>query len=206
MQNSMTRKKWGLVTNIGWIIVCGLYFPVAIIGYMVFGSSLDGNDTILRSLSKFLGSYSVPFIVFANSLFTLHFICAIPIFLTPCLYSFNNYLKKQEINLPDKMTRIIVCVAIIIIALFFPYFTDVMSIVSDLSTSLAAMILPPLFYWKLMKPSKLEKCWLALIVVFGFIASVVGIYSAINDLLHNMREHPLDEFFATVFHFNMTKC
>jgi vesicular inhibitory amino acid transporter len=202
------KSKWGLITNVGWIVVCALYFPVAIIGYFVFGTQLDGNDTILASLSRFLGTNGNVLIVVAELLFVFHFICAIPIFLTPCLLSFNVFLKDKGYNVSDKLTRVFVCLIIMFIALFFPYFTDIMSIISCLSVSLAAMILPALFYWKLSTPSPsiLEKLWLIIIILFGVLASGVGIYSAVNDLIGNIKKHPLDNFFVDLFHINVTKC
>jgi len=203
------KSKWGLVTNLGWIIVCALYFPVAIIGYLVFGNSLNGNDTILATIQKIVGNSVL--VIIGEILFTAHFICAIPIFLTPCLYNFNLYLRSKNFNFPDLMTRIIVCVVIIVVALFFPYITDVMSIVSGISTSLSAMILPPIFYWRLrakneQKTSKLEIIWLLFIIIVGIVASVIGIQESFLDLGRNVEEHPLSEFFHELFNFNMSKC
>jgi len=183
-----------------------LYFPVAIVGFIVFGNELNGNDTILKTLSLFVGKSGNVFIIIAEFLFTLHFVCAIPIFLTPCLNTFNLYLKSKDFDVSDRLTRIVVCLVIIVVALFFPYFTDVMSIVSDLSTSLAAMILPPLFYWKLLNPPLGEKIWLIIIVLFGVAASVIGIYSAVDDLQKNIEKNPLSNFFREIFNFDMSKC
>jgi vesicular inhibitory amino acid transporter len=198
------KTKWGLVTNVGWVLICSLYFPVAFIGYLVYGNSLDNNDTILETIMKFVGNSGL--VIFAEILFIIHFICAIPIFLTPCLYSFNQYLKSKNVECNDRLTRIIICMIIIVVALFFPYLTSVMTIISDVSTSLAAMILPPIFYWKLIETNRKEKVLAVVIVVLGVVASVVGIVEAIRDLRRNIERDPPEYFFRKLFTFNMDLC
>jgi len=199
------KKQWGLVTNLGWLIVCALYFTVAIIGYLVFGNSLDGNDTLLATLRKFVGPH--PIIAIGEILFCAHFICAIPIFATPCFYTLNEYLisiKKPLFG--DKINRIIIMLIITVIAIFFPYFTDIMGLISDISTSLAVLILPALFYWKLCDVSVYEKIILIIIIFFGLVGSIIGIYQSIVHLIANVNSNPLGEIFLETFHFNMTKC
>jgi len=195
------KQQWGLVTNLGWLIVCGLYFPAAIIGYLVFGNSLNGNDTILVTLRKFVGPSYI--INIGEVLFCIHFMCAIPIFACPCFFTLNEYLQsKGQPLLGDTMNRIVIMTILVVIALFFPYFSDIMGLISDISTSLAVLILPALFYWKLCRPSNKEKVWLIIILVFGIAASVIGIEQSISDLIKNIYEHPLSDFFKGVFLFN----
>jgi len=199
------KQQWGMVVNLGWIIVCALYFATAIIGYLIFGNSLNGNDTLLATLGKFIGPH--PIVHIGEILFCAHFICAIPIFATPCFYALNEHLKSiKKPFLGDKLNRIVIIFVLIIIAIFFPYFSDIMGLISDISTSLAVLILPALFYWKLCKTTLIEKIWLVIIIFFGLAGSMIGIYQSVEDLVTNVQNNPISEFFKEVFYFNMTLC
>jgi len=199
------KNQWGLVTNLGWIIVCALYFTTAIVGYLIFGNALNGNDTFLATLRKFVGPHII--ISIGEILFCAHFICAIPIFATPFFYTFNEYLVSiKKPLLGDKLNRIIIIFILIVIAIFFPYFTDIMGLISDISTSLAVLILPALFYWKLCKTTTLEKIWLVIIICFGCAGSIIGIYQSIEDLIFNIINNPIGDFFEHSFTFNMSLC
>jgi len=86
--------------------------------------------------------------------------------------------------------RTIIMVCLVIIALFFPYFLNIMSLVSCISVSLSGYILPCFFYWKICKPSMGEQIWLVFIVLFGTLGSIVGIILSTQDLIKNVQQNP----------------
>jgi len=88
---------------------------------------------------------------------------------------------------------------LIVVALFFPYFLDVMSLLSCISVSLSGFILPCLFYWKLCRTSVLEKILLVVIIAFGTIGSAVGIYVNGKALVEDVEANPNP--FSSLFKF-----
>lgn len=165
---------------------------MAISGYFVFGSLLDGNDTILTTLVKYV---HIPFTKYlvagGNVLMVVHFTTALPIF----LIVFYNFVEdRTSINM--YLERIVIYVIILAISLAFPYFTDMLSIMTDISVTLCVYILPCVCYWKLLNPHPVEKVLMVFVIVFGVFGSVTGLYAGITNLIENISQHPLDELFS----------
>jgi len=199
------KNMWGMTTNLGWVLISVLYFLVAIICYLAYGDVLSGNDTILTTIAKYYRNDIA--IKLANFLFVGHFVCAIPIFLNEFLGAVDSFIESSETcKFPSTLMRILCFTAMIIVGLFFPYFTDIMGIITDVSVSLGVFVLPVVFYWRLGSPGMLEKIWMVIVLAFGIIGSVVGIVVTVIDLGNNIRENPINVFFDQIFIVNMSLC
>jgi uncharacterized membrane protein len=65
-----------------------------------------------------------------------------------------------------------------------------MSLISCISVSLSGYILPCLFYWKICKPAVYERVVLVLLIIFGFVGSVIGIYLSVATLIEDVKKNP----------------
>ena len=113
---------------------------------------------------------------------------------------------SEKCNCNSTILGILCFSLMIMIGLFFPYFTDVMGIITDFAVSLGVFFLPVIFHWRLNNPGFIEKMWMVFVLLFGVVGSVVGIVVTAIDLYHNILDHPLGEFFEEIFAVNKTKC
>ena len=161
-----------------------IYLPMAITGYLAYGRGLDqATGTILDAI-LFYDPSSHPYIVAVNVILTLHLLTALPILTTPiCLYFQRAFIKTKakrfSRSLPMILTRAIIIAVLTLIAVVFPYFLQMISIVTDLSVvlrsllffslcfpsllsfftssfslTLSVYIFPAVFYWKLRTNSR----------------------------------------------------
>ncbi|KAG0307840.1 hypothetical protein BGZ97_000266, partial [Linnemannia gamsii] len=71
------------------------------------------------------------------------------------------------------------------IALFFPYFEEMMSLLGALSDGMLTFVLPIIFYLKLYgikKVGKIELVIMVLIIIIGIAGSVIGTIDAVKGL------------------------
>jgi len=216
------RKQWNGSVISGMGICSILYLPVAIVGYLVYGSFLNspGISNILDAIKAFTDFKFIVYI--ANALVVVHLIFAVPIFLTG-IFMFietkvNRWNRKKEYSKldisdvdPTKVPfyqRIIIrasCMALfIVIALSLPYFTSLMSVFSAFTLSLPCYILPPLFHW-IICPHQMN--WWRYILhtqcmIFGVVGLVIGIWKGVEGLLDDVHQHPSP--FKGIFTFGHT--
>lgn len=103
----------------------------------------------------------------------------------------SQYLKRVALQ---TMMRIALVGFTAFVAFIFKDFGLIISLVGALSNSLMAFILPSLFYMKILRPrDPVQARWFlikpVLVVVIGSAASVVGLITAINDIINGADEH-----------------
>jgi len=177
--------------------VITMYFPIAVVGYLTFGTYLGQTQTIFDALGKF--SEIPALVIIALVLIILHLLSALPIIFTPVLQMAEEALasklpesfQRRGERLRNAVIRVLVISLFVLIALFFPYFLDIVSIVTDISVVLSCYILPVLFYWKVCKPRSIVlKILLVLIMIFGIVGSIVGLYLAFGQLIEDVKKNP----------------
>ncbi|KAF9967301.1 hypothetical protein BGZ65_000074, partial [Modicella reniformis] len=182
---SMQHKRaWNKIILWGIITVTLLYVMCSVSGYAVYGDivkspiyqSLPGGVT--RTLSTII--------------ITLHVLLAIPLFLTTFNLQIETALKLESRGFSKKtefiyraVIRTLSMILVATIALFFPYFGQMMSLQGALGDGMLTFVFPIVFYLKLFgvkKVNKLELVVMVLTVVVGTAGAAIGTVDAVKEL------------------------
>ncbi|KAI1316237.1 hypothetical protein EDD11_010284 [Mortierella claussenii] len=185
VEESMKNKRaWNKIILWGTLTVTLLYVLCSTSGYAVYGDivkspiyqNLPGGAT--RTISTII--------------ITLHVLLAIPLFLTTFNLQIESALKLDSRGFSTKteflyraIIRTLSMVLVATIALFFPYFGQMMSLLGALSDGMLTFVFPVLFYLKLYgirKVNKLELAIMVLVVIVGTAGSAIGTVDAIKEL------------------------
>jgi len=188
------RPDWPKAIIGGYLASLSLYAPISIIGYLVYGAYLGNSSvsTILDAILAFDTSTAVV-VKICSGVMMAHIISAFPIVVNPIFLVLEERFTSNS-KWGEFLTRLIIrgimMAILIVIAVFFPYFLEVMSLLSCISVSLTGFILPCLFYWKICHPNLLEMIILLAVIVFGIVGSGVGIYESSVQLYDKVKENP----------------
>eukprot|EP01126_Amoeba_proteus_P030664 TRINITY_DN30261_c0_g1_i1.p2 TRINITY_DN30261_c0_g1~~TRINITY_DN30261_c0_g1_i1.p2 ORF type:complete len:245 (+),score=45.35 TRINITY_DN30261_c0_g1_i1:1579-2313(+) len=179
-----------------------LYFIIALIGYVVYGTALSERETILETISKYphlLRDTGKRMIMCAEILFMLHLLSVISIFLIPLFLTFETKFGEKS-QLPDWKIYLLRTASFLVmlgLAILLPYFNDFLSLVSDISVSITIYVLPCLFYWNCVPTPFWEKCLLVLCITLSLVGSFTGLYVGTKTLIQDTNAS-----FPGYFHFN----
>jgi amino acid permease len=192
------KKNYAKVTTYSYFLIAVIYMLTAAGGYAGWG--VDTQDKILDNMND-----SSPVVKAAYAFITAHVVLAYPIPLNPISLALEDWLgtnkKTGKSELASRIVgRTILVLLTVLVASVVPYFGDILSLVSALSIVVVAFVLPPWFYY-LLHPHKtfttFELATMIFIVVFGVLSSGIGIYYAIKDLVHDVKNNPnpFDNYF-----------
>ncbi|KFH72285.1 hypothetical protein MVEG_02576 [Podila verticillata NRRL 6337] len=185
VEESMKNKRaWNKIILWGILTVTALYFLCATTGYAVYGHGvkspiyLNLPGGVTRTISTII--------------ITLHVLLAIPLFMTTFNLQVERALKLEHRGLSKRaewgyraIIRTLSMILVATIALFFPYFGQMMSLLGALSDGMLTFVFPVVFYIKLFgikKVGKLELLAMAFIVVIGVAGSAIGTVDAVKEL------------------------
>ncbi|XP_015907962.2 uncharacterized protein [Parasteatoda tepidariorum] len=186
-QNDMEDKtKFPMAAITGFAILFLMYFPVAVLGYDIYGSKV--TDSIVDSLPN-------------SGLKTTIIICL-------ALHTFNAFLivvnaSSQEFEEMFKIPKNfgwkrIACRSALLAFIFFiacsvPKFDKVLNLVGGSAVTLTASVFPCLFYlllcaqrspeWPVRHIPIHEKVYLITIIACGIIGGIIATYSAFDGIL-----------------------
>ncbi|KAG9070986.1 hypothetical protein KI688_008529 [Linnemannia hyalina] len=185
VEESMKNKRsWNKIIFLGVLTVTVLYVLCSTTGYAVYGhavlspiyQNLPGGAT--RTISTII--------------ITLHVLLAIPLFMTTFNLQIESALKLDSRGLSTKtewlyraIIRTLSMVLVATIALFFPYFGQMMSLLGALSDGMLTFVFPLVFYLKLYginKVGKIELFFMGLIIIIGTAGSAIGTVDAVKEL------------------------
>uniref|UniRef100_A0A1I8AB28 Aa_trans domain-containing protein n=1 Tax=Steinernema glaseri TaxID=37863 RepID=A0A1I8AB28_9BILA len=185
--------KFGRSVFLAYIVVTMIYMPVALLGYLTYGSSI--GESIIDSIQT-------PWLqMAANTLIAIHCILTLVFVLNPL-----NQEAEEHLNLPHTfglervICRSIMMFLVVFVAESVPTFGPLVNLVGGSTITLTAIVFPCLFnvYLKAQEHETedriptLEKIvsstpkpkliLITLIMVFGVVAGTAATYSAIKDL------------------------
>ncbi|KAF9185320.1 hypothetical protein BGZ51_002708 [Haplosporangium sp. Z 767] len=185
VEESMKHKRaWNKIIFWGIMTVTVLYVLCSTSGYAVYGDavkspiylSLPGGTT--RTISTII--------------ITIHVLLAIPLFMTTFNLQIESALKLDSRGLSSKteflyraVIRTLSMILVATIALFFPYFGQMMSLLGALSDGMLTFVFPVIFYLKLYdirKVGKIELVIMALIIIIGIAGAAIGTVDALKEL------------------------
>ncbi|KAF9583544.1 hypothetical protein BGW38_009207 [Lunasporangiospora selenospora] len=185
VEESMKDKRsWNKIVMWGMLTVTVLYFMCSISGYAVYG------DIVESPIYKNLPGGAVRTV--STIIITIHVLLAIPLFMTTFNLQIEAALKLESRGLSKKMEwiyrgilRTLSMILVATVALFFPYFGQMMALLGALSDAMLTFVFPVVFYLKLYgykNIGKAELCVMAFIIIVGTAGSAIGTVDAVKEL------------------------
>ncbi|KAF9604401.1 hypothetical protein IFM89_006410 [Coptis chinensis] len=169
---------------VAYIIVALCYFPVALIGYWIFGNSVA--DNILISLEK--PSW---LIAIANFFVFIHVIGGYQVYAMPVFDMLETMLVKNmnfAPGFPLRLTARTVYVALtMVIGMTFPFFGGLLGFFGGLAFAPTTFFIPCIIWLKLYKPKKYSLSWF-----INWICIVLGVTLTIVAPIGGLRQIILD--------------
>ncbi|XP_039682648.1 lysine histidine transporter 1 [Medicago truncatula] len=141
---------------VAYIVVALCYFPVAIIGYWVFGNEV--KDNILISLEK-----PAWLIAMANFFVVLHVIGSYQIYAMPVFDMIESFLVKKLNFKPSTILRFLVrnlyVAFTMFIAITFPFFGGLLGFFGGFAFAPTTYFLPCIMWLVIYKPKRFSLSW-----------------------------------------------
>lgn len=177
-----------------------LYLPMAVIGYLAYGAGSGLAGPFIMNANAMFDPNHQTWAKIANGVIAVHVLAALPIIATPVCMKFERLFIKEKKNRKHRSLSLIVIRTVVIsiatvVAILFPYFLDLVSILTAISVSLSVYVYPCLFYWKLrtsvprdgMFKTIMVRIGLVLIILFGLAGSGASLASAVPSLIHDVQ-------------------
>ncbi|KAF7135088.1 hypothetical protein RHSIM_Rhsim08G0045800 [Rhododendron simsii] len=167
---------------VAYIIVALCYFPVALIGYYIFGNKVD--DNILITLEK-----PTWLIAMANLFVVVHVIGSYQIYAMPVFDMIETVLVKKMNFKPTWSLRFItrnIYVAItMFIGMTFPFFGGLLSFFGGFAFAPTTYFLPCIMWLSIYKPRKFSASWCAnwVCIILGVILMIVSPIGGLRTII-----------------------
>ncbi|KAI6675464.1 hypothetical protein NL676_003370 [Syzygium grande] len=175
------KPMWkGVVCAYGIVALC--YFPVAFVGYWVFGNSVQDNILISLEKPRWL-------IAAANMFVVIHVIGSYQVFAIPVFDMMEACLVKKMKFKPTRLLRFItrnVYVALtMFLAITFPFFGGLLSFFGGFAFAPTTYYLPCIMWLAIYKPEKFSFSWLAnwICIILGVLLMVLAPIGALREII-----------------------
>ncbi|XP_042036108.1 lysine histidine transporter 1-like isoform X1 [Salvia splendens] len=194
-QHPSRRPMWKGVV-VAYIIVALCYFPVAIIGFWIFGNKVDEN--ILTTLNK-----PTWLIAMANMFVVIHLVGSYQLYAMPVFDMIEALLIKKLKLKPTWYMRFISRNSYVafttFIAITFPFFNALLGFFGGFGFAPTTYFLPCIVWLKVHKPRMLTFSWLAswFCIIFGVLLMIVGPIGGLRQVIIQAKDykfyHDLDD-------------
>ncbi|KAI0224979.1 hypothetical protein L0F63_005295 [Massospora cicadina] len=178
-------RSWNKVLTLAIISITAMYVVTGGCGYLYYGEGV--NSPVLKSLAK------GPATIFGYAAITAHVLLAAPIYLCSFALEQENFLridrkymsKSREFVLRVAL-RCFICSAVTVVAMFVPYFSELMSLCGALANCMIVFLLPVAFHYKLFgfKNRSITQSAITLVVVLlGLFGLIAGTFFASVNLI-----------------------
>ncbi|KAI9076035.1 hypothetical protein K1719_041969 [Acacia pycnantha] len=141
---------------VAYIVVALCYFPVAFIGYWMFGNKVEDNILITLERPKWL-------IAMANMFVVIHVIGSYQIYAMPVFDMIETVLVKKLKFRPSKLLRFVVrnvyVAFTMFIAITFPFFDGLLGFFGGFAFAPTTYFLPCIMWLKICKPKRFSLSW-----------------------------------------------
>lgn len=158
------------------------YSSMAVIGYLMYGEGIKSQVTLNLSVEKFSSKIAIytalinPFAKYA-------------LMVSPIATAIEQRLLVHSGGPASLLTRTLIVVSAVAIALSVPMFGYLMSLVGSFLSVLVSLLLPCICYLKifgLAGQSRLELVAIMGILVIGVLLGVAGTYSSLRQIARNI--------------------
>ncbi|XP_021736299.1 lysine histidine transporter 1-like isoform X2 [Chenopodium quinoa] len=167
---------------LAYIIVGLCYFPVAFVGYLVFGRLVE--DNVMMSLEK-----PIWLIAVANLFVVIHVIGSYQVFAMPIFDMLESFLVLKMKCKPGRMLRLITRSTYVGITMFigiaFPFFGSLLSVLGGIAFAPTSFYLPCIIWLIICKPKKYSASWFFnwAFIIFGASLTILAPIGAIRDII-----------------------
>jgi amino acid permease len=167
---------------VAYIVVAICYFPVALIGYWMFGN--DVEDNILISLNK-----PAWLIATANMFVVIHVIGSYQIYAMPVFDMMETLLVKKLNFKPSSALRFIVRNVYVAFTMFvgitFPFFSGLLSFFGGFAFAPTTYFLPCVMWLSIYKPKRFSLSWCAnwVCIVFGVLLMILAPIGGLRSII-----------------------
>ncbi|KAL9243015.1 hypothetical protein vseg_016957 [Gypsophila vaccaria] len=185
LYTSMHKKKhFSKVLLIGFSFATIMNATMAILGYLMFGSSLQSQIT-LNLPTQYLSSKVAIYVAWMSPLSKFALI------MKPVAETTESWFPKYRKYRAFRMVlRTILVVTQVVIAITIPFFGSLMSLVGALLSATASITVPCLCYLKISKISRrsIEGVFIMVLIALSLVLVVVGTYTSIRSIVED-KEH-----------------
>ncbi|KAK6928477.1 Amino acid transporter, transmembrane domain, partial [Dillenia turbinata] len=167
---------------VAYIIVALCYFPVALIGYWMFGNSIDEN--ILITLEK-----PVWLIAMANMFVVVHVIGGYQIYAMPVFDMLETLLVKK-LKFPPSfwlrfITRNLYVAITMFLAITFPFFDGLLGFFGGFAFAPTTYFLPCIIWLAIYKPKKFSLSWWTnwICIVLGVLLMILAPIGGLRQII-----------------------
>ncbi|CAM8891334.1 unnamed protein product [Rhodiola kirilowii] len=143
---------------VAYIVVALCYFPVALVGYYVYGNAVD--DNILISLNK-----PAWLIAMANMFVVIHVIGSYQIYAMPVFDMIETVMVKKLNFSPSFLLRFVVRTIYVAFTMFigitFPFFGGLLGFFGGFAFAPTTYFLPCVMWLAIYKPKRFSLSWIA---------------------------------------------
>lgn len=173
---------------VAYIVVALCYFPVALIGYYIFGNEVD--DNILITLEK-----PTWLIAMANLFVVVHVIGSYQIYAMPVFDMIETLLVKKMNFKPTWslrfITRNIYVAFTMFVGMTFPFFGGLLSFFGGFAFAPTTYFLPCIMWLSIYKPRKFSASWCAnwVCIILGVILMIVSPIGGLRTIIINAKTY-----------------
>ncbi|KAM4109564.1 hypothetical protein ACB094_03G128300 [Castanea mollissima] len=177
---------------VAYIIVAICYFPVGLVGYGMFGNSVE--DNILLSLEK-----PAWLIAAANMFVVIHVIGSYQIYAIPVFDMMETFLVKKLKFKPSFtlrfITRNIYVALTMMVGISIPFFGGLLGFFGGLVLAPTTYYLPCIMWLIIYKPKPFSITWIAnwICIVLGVALMIVGPIGGLRTIILSAKDY---EFFS----------
>lgn len=173
---------------VAYIVVALCYFPVAMVGYGVFGNSVE--DNILMSLEK-------PgwLVAIANMFVVIHVIGSYQVFAIPVFDMAESFMVLKMKFKPSKLLRFTIRTAYVALTMFigitFPFFGGLLSFFGGFAFAPTTYFLPCIIWLAVRKPRRFSLSWFTnwICIVIGVLLMVLAPIGALRNIILQAKDY-----------------
>lgn len=164
-------------------VLCTLnYGLVAVLGYLMYGEDLQSQVTLNLPAGKLYSNIAIyatlinPFTKYALTI-------------TPIAMAIENRVASHGRVSVSLLVRTLLLISTVIIALVIPFFGYIMAFIGSFLSIMVSVVLPCMCYLKIFKASRkfgFELVSIIGILMIGVVIAVMGTYSSVRDIIHNL--------------------
>ncbi|KAK1368876.1 Lysine histidine transporter 1 [Heracleum sosnowskyi] len=177
---------------VAYIVVALCYFPVAVVGYYIFGNSVDDNILITLEKPNWL-------VATANLFVVVHVIGGYQIFSMPVYDMVETFLVKHLKFRPCTQLRMVVRFTYVgftlFVAIAFPFFGGLLGFFGGFALAPTSYYLPCIIWLILVKPRRFSTSWWInwICIVFGVLLMILAPIGGLKTIIASSKNY---KFFA----------
>ncbi|CAN1153801.1 Lysine histidine transporter 1 [Linum perenne] len=172
---------------VAYFVVGLCYFPVALVGYYIFGNDIE--DNILISLEK-----PAWLIAMANAFVIVHVIGSYQLFAMPVFDMIETVLVKKLHFKPTKTLRFVARNTYVALTMFvgmsFPFFGSLLSFFGGFAFAPTTYFLPCIIWLSIYKPKMFSLSWFAnwTCIILGLMLMILAPIGALRNIILHAKE------------------